>query len=217
MARLGSKARPLVLRVQSEDRAYAVAATCTKHGWKYIIGFEPGQPEDLRDLDKLTAPASRDRSAKLTRNGPCLCGSGKKYKRCCGANGALAPSGKPKLSEVIWDYAEPLTGLATGVEGTKKAAQLAIVCWNLAIYSGDGTRAAVETLLRESADGDQELQRELFATLEMMLKRKHTHFEDDDRVIFEYSFTDAEDGLALLVKSQPMTRDGRLPQDPVPT
>ncbi|MEA1649028.1 MULTISPECIES: SEC-C metal-binding domain-containing protein [Nitrospirillum] len=26
------------------------------------------------------------RQAKVGRNDPCPCGSGKKYKRCCGAN-----------------------------------------------------------------------------------------------------------------------------------
>lgn len=30
------------------------------------------------------APASRRTTAKIGRNDPCPCGSGKKYKKCCG-------------------------------------------------------------------------------------------------------------------------------------
>ncbi|MEN8184800.1 MAG: SEC-C metal-binding domain-containing protein, partial [Myxococcota bacterium] len=30
------------------------------------------------------AAAAGDRSGKVGRNSPCVCGSGKKYKKCCG-------------------------------------------------------------------------------------------------------------------------------------
>ena len=36
----------------------------------------------LRQLDEAAAPAQRP--AKVGRNDPCPCGSGKKYKQCCG-------------------------------------------------------------------------------------------------------------------------------------
>ena len=34
------------------------------------------------------APVVRKASEKIGRNDPCPCGSGKKYKKCCGANNA---------------------------------------------------------------------------------------------------------------------------------
>ncbi len=46
-------------------------------------GFE-GKPGEKR----VTVKAQPVRSAKVGRNDPCPCGSGKKYKNCCGANGA---------------------------------------------------------------------------------------------------------------------------------
>jgi SWIM/SEC-C metal-binding protein len=91
MAKLGSTARPLVLRVQSEDRAYFVAAACAEHGWQYVMGIEPDKPEDISDMERMLTPALPIRSTKVDRNGPCPCGSGKKYKKCCGAVTTGAP------------------------------------------------------------------------------------------------------------------------------
>jgi SWIM/SEC-C metal-binding protein len=89
MAKLGSKKRPIIVRVQSDERAMYVAETCAKHGWHFIIGFEFDKPEDISDLEKLLNPSQPVKSDKIGRNDPCPCGSGKKYKKCCGANQAL--------------------------------------------------------------------------------------------------------------------------------
>jgi len=42
---------------------------------------------------KKPAPAPARISAKVGRNDPCPCGSGKKYKRCCGPGSPTVPSG----------------------------------------------------------------------------------------------------------------------------
>ena len=89
MAKLGSKKRPIVVRVHTDEKARYVAETCAKNGWQYIIGFEPDKPEDISDLEKLLNPPQLIRSKKIGRNDPCPCGSGKKYKKCCGANKSL--------------------------------------------------------------------------------------------------------------------------------
>ena len=86
MAKLGSKKRPIVVRVHTDKKARYVAETCAKHGWYYIIGFEPDKPEDISDLEKLLNPQKPAISKKVGRNDPCPCGSGKKYKKCCGSN-----------------------------------------------------------------------------------------------------------------------------------
>jgi SWIM/SEC-C metal-binding protein len=84
MAKLGSKKRPIIARVHSEEKAQYVAETCDQNGWHYIIGFEPDKPEDISDLEKLLNPPQIVKSKKIGRNDPCPCGSGKKHKKCCG-------------------------------------------------------------------------------------------------------------------------------------
>ena len=37
-------------------------------------------------LESAIAVAEARKTAKIGRNDPCPCGSGKKYKKCCGAN-----------------------------------------------------------------------------------------------------------------------------------
>jgi SWIM/SEC-C metal-binding protein len=86
MAKLGSEKRPAIFRVESEERAREIAEFCSPYDWKYIIGVEPDKPEDISDLDRLLNPPEPARaSKKVGRNDPCPCGSGKKFKRCCGA------------------------------------------------------------------------------------------------------------------------------------
>ncbi|MBP8645692.1 MAG: SEC-C domain-containing protein [Syntrophobacteraceae bacterium] len=86
MAKHGTKERPLILRVPTEERAAEVASICADHGWDFIIGIEPHKLEDISDMERLlSAPRPIIRADnKAGRNDPCPCGSGKKYKKCCG-------------------------------------------------------------------------------------------------------------------------------------
>ena len=84
MAKLGSAEKPIIVRVVTEERARYVAQECAAHGWHYIIGFEPDQEEDISDLEKALHPSEPFRATKIERNSPCPCGSGRKYKKCCG-------------------------------------------------------------------------------------------------------------------------------------
>jgi SEC-C motif-containing protein len=59
----------------------------------------------IRDRALLHAPA-RQGSAKVGRNDPCPCGSGRKYKKCCSETGILAPAqsgsvGRPQPSILL--------------------------------------------------------------------------------------------------------------------
>jgi SWIM/SEC-C metal-binding protein len=84
-AKLGTEKRPAIVRVQTEERMKEVAAIFEENGWKFTIGIEPDQPEDIADLELLLNPtATRRVEKKIGRNEPCPCGSGKKYKKCCG-------------------------------------------------------------------------------------------------------------------------------------
>ncbi len=86
MAKLGSKKRPIIVRVKTEEKAIYVADICQKNGWQFIVGLEPDEPEDISDLEKLLNPSQPVKSVKIGRNDPCTCGSGKKYKKCCGVS-----------------------------------------------------------------------------------------------------------------------------------
>ena len=85
MAKLGSKKNPLILRVADDSKVEAIAGICRDNGWHYILGIEPDREEDLSDLERKLSPPVQHTEIKIGRNEPCNCGSGKKYKKCCGA------------------------------------------------------------------------------------------------------------------------------------
>ena len=86
MVKLGSKANPLILRVADESKAEQIAEIGFEKDWNFILGIEPDQEEDLSDLERKLNPPVRHEVRKIGRNKPCTCGSGKKFKKCCGAN-----------------------------------------------------------------------------------------------------------------------------------
>lgn len=86
MSKLGSKSKPAVVRVQTEERAMEIMATCNAKGWQVIVGIEPDNNEnidDIKTLEKGSKPMFNF-TGSPSRNTPCSCGSGKQYKRCCG-------------------------------------------------------------------------------------------------------------------------------------
>ncbi len=89
MAKLGTKKNPAIVCVQTEERAMQVSSVFEENGWKFILGIEPDKSEDISDLEKLLNPPLPARAQKISRNDSCPCGSGKKYKKCCGASGEL--------------------------------------------------------------------------------------------------------------------------------
>jgi SWIM/SEC-C metal-binding protein len=86
MGKLGSQNKPAVAHVKSQKRAEEILSICNRRGWKVIVGIEPNKPEDISDVERLLNPPEAAKAqVKTGRNEPCPCGSGKKYKRCCGA------------------------------------------------------------------------------------------------------------------------------------
>ena len=84
-ARLGTEKRPAAVHVQTEARLKEVSSIFEENGWKFIAGLEPDEPEDISDLELLlNTPKPAKSEKKIGRNEPCPCGSGKKYKKCCG-------------------------------------------------------------------------------------------------------------------------------------
>lgn len=84
--RLGSKKSPVQIRVQTEEREQELAAICADNKWACVIEVDSEQDEDIRSLVVLQNKQVTSVSEKTpNRNDPCSCDSGKKYKKCCGA------------------------------------------------------------------------------------------------------------------------------------
>jgi hypothetical protein len=112
----------------------------------------------------------------------------------------------PKLSAQIWDYAEPLTVAAADAAGQKRAAQIAIACWNAALLPEETRLESIRPLIRAFANGDARLEEGLFDILDMMVPRKQALFSNDHRFILNYSLTDTAEGVHLMVVSSPLDR-----------
>jgi SWIM/SEC-C metal-binding protein len=84
--KLGSSSHPAVVRVQTPRRADEILSICNRNDWEVIVGVEPDEPENIADVEKLlNRPTPLKKAVKVGRNDPCPCGSGRKYKKCCGA------------------------------------------------------------------------------------------------------------------------------------
>ena len=83
--KLGTDKNPATVHVKTKKRLKEVSSIFEKNGWKYKIALEPKKPEDITDLELLlNPPKTVVAEKKIGRNEPCSCGSGKKYKKCCG-------------------------------------------------------------------------------------------------------------------------------------
>ena len=85
--RLGTPKNPAVVQVQNKKRSKEIAAEFEKNGWSYEIQVHKDKPENIADLEILQQTTSTIvvSDEKPGRNDPCSCGSGKKYKKCCGS------------------------------------------------------------------------------------------------------------------------------------
>ena len=84
--RLGTRKAPAQISVQTQEREQELAAVFEENGWACVIEVDSEQDEDISDLQSLqNKQTSAVSTKKANRNDPCPCGSGKKYKKCCGA------------------------------------------------------------------------------------------------------------------------------------
>ena len=84
--RLGTKKNPAKLVVQTEERMKELEVVCQENDWHVVIDVnEEAEEENTTALDVLAnMPKSVVVDQTPGRNDPCVCGSGKKYKKCCG-------------------------------------------------------------------------------------------------------------------------------------
>jgi SWIM/SEC-C metal-binding protein len=83
--KLGTEKHPLTLIVQSDERKLAVAALVADNELFADISVDSTVEEDINELNAiLNKPVTTTFDKTPSRNDPCSCGSGKKYKKCCG-------------------------------------------------------------------------------------------------------------------------------------
>ena len=83
--KLGTEKNPAIVNVRTKKRMKEVAEIFEKNSWEYTIEIDRNKPEDIADLEiLLNWPKPQTAEQKVGRNDPCPCGSGKKYKKCCG-------------------------------------------------------------------------------------------------------------------------------------
>ena len=81
----GSVANPLALVVNTEARKLEIEAILSAHGLFASLAVDADNDENITELDTVLNKPKTQRFDKVPeRNEPCSCGSGKKYKKCCG-------------------------------------------------------------------------------------------------------------------------------------
>jgi len=81
----GTEEHPLLLTVPTEERKVEVEAIAVENGLFTKVAVDSDAAENIAELDcVLNKPESVRVDKTPNRNDPCACGSGKKFKKCCG-------------------------------------------------------------------------------------------------------------------------------------
>lgn len=84
-ARLGTVKNPAHVSVQTLERKAQLEQEFADNGWFGSVEVNEDAPEDTTALQLLKdTPKTTVLDKVPGRNDPCQCGSGKKYKKCCG-------------------------------------------------------------------------------------------------------------------------------------
>lgn len=108
-----------------------------------------------------------------------------------------------KLSEVVLEFAEPLTNAVEGTEDEEKAINMSILFWNASLLPNHEALDAMKPALDDIAKGDQTLKSEFHSMFSMMYDRKQKHYATDRRYIVDYSLEKNREGYYLQVASTP--------------
>ena len=83
--KLGTEKNPLTLVVISDERKIEVEAIVAENNLFAEVTVDSAVDENITELSGILSKATTTRFDKTpNRNEPCSCGSGKKYKKCCG-------------------------------------------------------------------------------------------------------------------------------------
>ncbi|QXO18827.1 PBPRA1643 family SWIM/SEC-C metal-binding motif protein [Vibrio ostreae] len=80
----GTEEAPINIVVPTEARKAEIEALVSEHTIVAHIAVDSEQPENTVELDTLLSkPQTITYEKTPNRNEACICGSGKKYKKCC--------------------------------------------------------------------------------------------------------------------------------------
>ncbi|SMY38125.1 preprotein translocase subunit SecA [Photobacterium malacitanum] len=83
--KLGTETNPLTLVVNTEERQQQLEAQLAEEQLFATITVDANAEEDITELTAtLNKPVTTVFNKTPNRNDPCSCGSGNKYKKCCG-------------------------------------------------------------------------------------------------------------------------------------
>lgn len=83
--KLGTQENPLTLIVNTEERKIEIESLLQEHDLAATITINKAVEENINELSAIIETPSTTTFEKTPgRNDPCSCGSGKKYKKCCG-------------------------------------------------------------------------------------------------------------------------------------
>ena len=83
--KLGSKKKPAQISVQTEQRKQEIEVILKQNKWFAEITVDADAAENIKELEFLKDNQVISVTAPVAgRNDPCPCGSGKKFKKCCG-------------------------------------------------------------------------------------------------------------------------------------
>ena len=162
--------------------------------------------------------------ARIGRNQPCPCGSGKKYKKCCyGKNniskillsnglGKNLPEGtivtarpkkEEKMSEILLKFAEPLTDVCEGDRAFYNAIQLSAIAWNSSFFPLKEINKLIDGDINKYINDnyDREIAKEI---LSMMLERKKKNFSHIKTMIVDFQIAYRDGQRHLTVMSAPI-------------
>ena len=157
--------------------------------------------------------------ARIGRNQPCPCGSGKKYKKCCygknNINKIILSKGfgknlpeeavittnpqKEKMSEILLEFAKPLTDECENDKAFYNALQISVIAWNSSFLpSGERNKLIDESINKYINDNSERaMAKEI---LLKMLERKEKNFPNINRMImdFQISYRDGQQHLDVV-------------------
>lgn len=226
MSKLGSKSKPAVISVQTEEKAEQLMEFCHANGWEVIIGIEPDEPEDTKDiktlqkLDRKPAPLFSVQS----KNAKCNCGSGKQYKRCCAISSSNKNIGtsivKQKLekqgytvnmnegkaySAMLLDLINPYQDLTDGNESLDYLLELGTIAWNLAILkTASGIQKKEFPAVFDASMEDNEIDEPSSEIVKEIIKEKEKKYLKYLNFIQDYElFEDENNRVHITVISKP--------------
>lgn len=160
--------------------------------------------------------------ARIGRNQPCPCGSGKKYKKCCyeknNISKILLSNGfgknlpkeavittnpqKEKMSEVLLEFAEPLTDECEDDKAFYNVLQISAIAWNSSFFSPKERNKLIDESINKHINDNsgREIAKEI---LSKMLERKEKNFPNIKRIIIDLqiSYRDGQQHLDVISSS----------------